>query len=246
MNTKPEITDEEIRSYMNFDGLMQDFKATPRKPLISTPVKIVSLLGGIIVVSLVSYYIGLKNQDSPKERVDAKSNSEISSLNQKTEITTVANDSIAVIPDKENSTLKKESVLMTLSKSKKTAEGNDKSKPVDKKSDSTKVIQTSGYLQAEPINGFPHLYEYFSSELKYPEEAVKDSIQGIVTVNFIIATEGKPEKIIVQNSLGLVFDKEVMRLIENMPAWKPATMNGTAVPSKISMPLTFRLERIKK
>lgn len=248
MNIKPEITDEEIRSYMNFDGLLKDFKSNQKKPAFSAPIKIISFIGGIIIIAFVSYFLGTKNQIQTQENLESKTTSEISKPNYKNDIPVFNKDSSTETKGNENNNLNNKSKAKSLipgQLNRDTKANNGETKLNNRKSDSTKATLASVYLQAEPLEGFPHLYDYFSSELKYPEEAVKDSIQGIVTVSFIITKEGKPEKIIILNSLGQVFDKEVVRLIEHMPAWKPAIMNHTPVPSKISMPLTFRLERIK-
>ena len=236
MNTKPKITDDEILSYMNFDGLMKDFKSNSKKPAISAPIKIISFLGSIIIIAFVSYFLGTKNRIQTQENLESKATSEISKPIHKNQIPVLNKDSSTEIKGKD----------LIPSQINKDTESNDETKLIDRQLDSTKAPLISVYLQAEPVEGFPHLYNYFSSELKYPEEAVKDSIQGIVTVSFIITKEGRPEKITILNSLGQAFDKEVVRLIENMPTWKSAVMNRTPVPSKISMPLTFRLERIKK
>lgn len=102
------------------------------------------------------------------------------------------------------------------------------------------------YTEAEPLNGYPDLYNYFQKELTYPAEAKKDSIEGIVSVSFVINRNGKPEQIRILNSLGVAFDNEVIRVISGMPEWKPASLNGKPMPAKISMPLTFQVNRTSK
>jgi TonB family protein len=99
------------------------------------------------------------------------------------------------------------------------------------------------YSEAEPVDGFAALYEYFDRELKYPPDALRDSVRGVLTVKFVIGTSGKPEQIKILNSLSPSCDKEALRLIENMPLWKPAMMNGRAVASNISIPLTFQFKQ---
>jgi protein TonB len=101
------------------------------------------------------------------------------------------------------------------------------------------------YVQAEPVDGYQQLYEYFNRHLTYPPAAIKDSVEGVQTVSFQINVEGKPEMIQVKQSLGVPFEIEAARLIENMPAWKPATLNGKPVASQVSLPLTFQLRRAK-
>jgi TonB family protein len=103
----------------------------------------------------------------------------------------------------------------------------------------------TGYVPAEPIKGYPELYSYFSNNLLYPKEAMKDSVQGVLTVSFIINKNGKPEKIEVANSLGTLLDQEAIRLIREMPEWKPAVLNGKPIPSRISLPITFQLVKVK-
>jgi protein TonB len=105
--------------------------------------------------------------------------------------------------------------------------------------------QDEVYVQAEPQTGYATLYDYFAANLKYPSDALADSIQGVQTISFIINTNGTPEKIMITNSLGDSFDKEARRLIETMPAWNPATLNGRPVASKVSLPLTFQIQKIK-
>lgn len=100
------------------------------------------------------------------------------------------------------------------------------------------------YVQAAPVEGYPLLYKYFNEKLMYPAAALKDSVEGQVNVVFVIAPSGKATNIQIENSLGVLFDKEAIRLVENMPLWKPAFYNGKLVPSKISLPITFSLKKI--
>jgi TonB family protein len=104
----------------------------------------------------------------------------------------------------------------------------------------------SSYIQAEPVKGYAALYGYFNKELVYPPEVKRDSIvEGVVTVIFTINKEGRPEIIKIENSLGIAFDRESKRIIEEMPLWKPALLNGKPIDSKISIPLTFRADKLK-
>ena len=105
--------------------------------------------------------------------------------------------------------------------------------------------EPSVYIAAEPVLGYPHLYEYFNRELRYPEPALRDSLEGILALSFVINREGNPIKIRIENSPGPLFDEEARRLILNMPAWKPATVNGKPVAVRISLPITFQIKKVK-
>jgi|GEM_PF-3284636 len=102
------------------------------------------------------------------------------------------------------------------------------------------------YIQAAPQQGYDHLYAYFREHLSYPEDAVKDSIEGVETVSFVIDEKGKPSQVVVTQSLGAAFDEEALRTINNMPPWSPAMLNGRPVASQLSVPLTFELKRIRR
>lgn len=101
------------------------------------------------------------------------------------------------------------------------------------------------YVAAEPVLGYPHLYEYFNRELRYPEPALRDSLEGILSLSFVINREGNPIQIRIENSPGPFFDEEAMRVILSMPDWKPATVNGRPVPVRISLPITFQIKKVK-
>jgi TonB family protein len=117
-------------------------------------------------------------------------------------------------------------------------------KPLSRKQSiqqSTRPVEPADvYTEAEPLHGYEDLYTYFQNELSYPTEALKDSIEGVVSVSFVINKDGKPEQIKILNSPGVVFDKEAIRVVSGMPEWKPASLNGKLVPARISMPITFQ------
>ncbi|WMN12176.1 energy transducer TonB [Marivirga salinae] len=101
-----------------------------------------------------------------------------------------------------------------------------------------------GYEKAFPTVGMDSLSNYFNKQLKYPEKVdKKQGIEGTVNVIFTITKEGDASKIEIQNSLGEAFDEECIRLISNMPQWEPAVRNGKAVDSKVSLQLSFNIEK---
>jgi TonB family protein len=101
-----------------------------------------------------------------------------------------------------------------------------------------------GYDRAVPIVGMDSLSNYLNKNLQYPETVDKSNgIEGSVKVIFSITKEGEPSDIEIQNSLGKAFDEECVRLISNMPKWKPAIRNGKAVDSKVSLQLSFKIEK---
>lgn len=118
-----------------------------------------------------------------------------------------------------------------------------------KKTEATAGIRVdsakSAFVPAEPAAGYPALYDYFAKELNYPQQSIKDSVQGVILVSFVINAEGKPEQVSTDHLLGEAFEREAIRLIEQMPAWKPALLDGSPVSSKVSVPITFSVKTIK-
>ena len=241
MKLKPQLTDDEIRSHMDFDKLLRlrkdaaNIKSTPKWARLSA-----FLLSAIALVATVVYTFNQKS----KEKYELTNKQKPESTQPATQDSMVqANPPI--IPDKEqerNETAKVEPTQNEVSKPK-PAEVTPVVIPdpdAGEQSDSIHQLPPH-FTEAEPIDGYPALYEYFNRELKYPVEAVRDSIDGTVIVSFEIDVNGLPREIKVMNSLGESFDKESIRVIENMPKWKAATIDGEATPTRLSIPLTFKI-----
>jgi len=91
--------------------------------------------------------------------------------------------------------------------------------------------------------GFPALKSYIYDNLEYPEKARQEGIEGEVTVEFIVNTEGKPEDIKVLRSTYEGFNNAALKVFKNMPAWEPGKQRGTVVRVKIQVPVEFKLDK---
>ena len=85
------------------------------------------------------------------------------------------------------------------------------------------------------------VYQY----LKYPEEAVRQGIQGKVLVDFVIDESGKVTDVKVIKGVDELLDAEAVRVIAASPAWKPGYVRGKKVKAEISLYVEFRLEKKK-
>jgi TonB family protein len=74
----------------------------------------------------------------------------------------------------------------------------------------------------------------------YSEEARKAKYQGIVVLLLIVDSNGKPQNVKIQRSLGMGLDQKA---IEAVRLWKfqPAMKNGSPVAVQISVEVNFRL-----
>lgn len=85
------------------------------------------------------------------------------------------------------------------------------------------------------------VYKY----LRYPEQAVRDGIQGRVLVDFIIDEKGKMTDVKVLRGVDPLLDDEAVRVVSASPDWKPGKVRGQKVKSEISMYVEFKLEKRK-
>ena len=93
--------------------------------------------------------------------------------------------------------------------------------------------------------GMSGLMKYISENVQYPEEAMKQGMQGRVTVQFVVEKDGSISNARLIRGVEPLLDKEAIRVISSMPKWKPGTQRGQAVRVKYTVPVVFRLSEDK-
>ena len=86
------------------------------------------------------------------------------------------------------------------------------------------------------------LMEFLSKNVKYPQEAYKNGIQGRVIVTFVINKDGSISDAKVVKSVDPQLDEEALRVVHSMPNWIPGRQNGEPVNVKYTVPITFKLQ----
>jgi TonB family protein len=90
-------------------------------------------------------------------------------------------------------------------------------------------------------NGFDDVVNYILSEVKYPEQAKKNGIQGKVFVSYVVTKTGKIENVEVVQGVNEFLDAEAVRVVSSMGNWTPGKLDGKAVNVKMVMPIMFKL-----
>lgn len=90
------------------------------------------------------------------------------------------------------------------------------------------------------------MYKYFGENITYPAEARKEGIQGTVYITFVIEVDGRVSKPRLLRGVHEDLDKEAMRVIKEMPKWKPGKQKGKAVRVQYNLPIKFTLDEKKK
>lgn len=86
------------------------------------------------------------------------------------------------------------------------------------------------------------LQRFIMNNLRYPEDALTNNIQGQVLAEAYISYKGEIIEINIIKSLHPSCDKEVIRVITEIPNWTPAIEDGKYKDGRIRIPVTFRYQ----
>lgn len=89
--------------------------------------------------------------------------------------------------------------------------------------------------------GMQALFEYLSQNLKYPEDAKEQKIEGRVIAIFVVETDGSISNVEVVKPVFPSLDAEAVRVLSGMPKWKPGMQSGKVVRVKYTVPINFSL-----
>lgn len=89
--------------------------------------------------------------------------------------------------------------------------------------------------------GMKYFKRYIDRNLKYPEEAIKNKIEGVVVMQFVVEKNGDITSPKVVRKLEASLDSVAMNLIKGMPRWTPASDHGIKVRCKYSIPIAFKI-----
>lgn len=111
-------------------------------------------------------------------------------------------------------------------------------------------IQASNTSQDTTICEYPEqlavfpgdLHAYLAQRIRYPALCKAAGIQGRVTVAFIVNQDGSISNKEIKRSPCNDLSQETLRILENMPLWKPAMYKGQAVRMRYVIPVMFRLK----
>lgn len=105
-------------------------------------------------------------------------------------------------------------------------------------------VYTAQLVEEKPsfMGGDPHAFsKWVNSRLVYPEIAKENGIQGKVTVQFTINTDGTVSDVKVLQGVDPALDKEAVRVVSQSPKWKPGMQNDKPVKVTYTFPVIFLL-----
>lgn len=89
------------------------------------------------------------------------------------------------------------------------------------------------------------LFAFVGKNLRYPETAVKEEVEGMVVVSFKVGKDGAVSNAKVIKGIGAGCDEEVMRVVYSMD-WKPALKDNKPVATEMKLPVKFVLDGAKE
>jgi TonB family protein len=107
-------------------------------------------------------------------------------------------------------------------------------------------VEKEVFVVVEEMPEFPGgsqaLRSFVAKSIRYPAEAQKEKAQGKVFVSFVVSSKGKVENAKIERSVSPSLDAEAIRVVSQMPDWKPGMQRGKAVSVEYTIPIEFKLQ----
>lgn len=110
--------------------------------------------------------------------------------------------------------------------------------------DDTSLIQIVKYpdIDAEFPGGMALMIKYIIENLVVPDGYEATDFTGKIYISFTVNVDGKISNAKVERGIDEKLNQNVIELIQGMPNWKPAKLNGEPVPSKVWLPVQINVQ----
>ncbi|MBE0679255.1 MAG: energy transducer TonB, partial [Bacteroidales bacterium] len=102
------------------------------------------------------------------------------------------------------------------------------------------------FVVVEEMPSFPggdaELFKFIYANIKYPELAKENNIQGKVILRFCVTYKGTVDQVSIVRGVDPSLDEEAIRVIKMLPLWKPGKQGGKPVNVWYSVPISFQLK----
>ncbi len=107
------------------------------------------------------------------------------------------------------------------------------------------ISEDQNFNQADSLSEIQALLlnmrQYVYRNLKYPDVAYKQKIQGNVIYSFFLNQDGSISDIELIKGVYIFLDEEALRVIRSMPVWQPIKKEGKPIRVKCYLPINFSL-----
>lgn len=99
-------------------------------------------------------------------------------------------------------------------------------------------VEQKPTFQGEPANAFA---KWVNARIVYPEVAKDNGVQGRVTLQFTIGTDGRIHDVVVLSSPDETLSREAVRVVSSSPKWEPGRQRDRAAKVSYTFPVIFAL-----
>ena len=118
---------------------------------------------------------------------------------------------------------------------------NDADEPSSQKA---VVSQDSIYRVSEVMPQYPggpnEIMRYIQENIKYPQSAKDNKIEGRVFVTFVVEKDGSITNAAVLRGIDKECDAEALRVVSSMPKWNPGQQDGKNVRTQFTIPIIYK------
>ena len=101
------------------------------------------------------------------------------------------------------------------------------------------LVEQKPMFQGGDANAFS---KWVNQHLAYPDIAKENGIQGRVTLQFTVGTDGKVSGVKVLRGVDPSLDKEAVRVVSTSPKWTPGKQRDRPVKVTYTFPVIFQLK----
>ena len=101
------------------------------------------------------------------------------------------------------------------------------------------IAETMPSFQGGDLNKFRN---WVQSNVKFPQIALENGIQGRVVLSFVIEKDGRLTNIQVLQTPDRSLSEEATRVLEKSPKWSPGKQRNQVVRVKYTLPVDFRVQ----
>lgn len=86
------------------------------------------------------------------------------------------------------------------------------------------------------------LLAFVAKNIKYPQSALEQEIQGVVLLRFVVLENGSVGDVLVTRGIDPACDKEAVRVVKSLPRFIPGKQQGKGVKVWYTLPIRFQIQ----
>lgn len=106
-------------------------------------------------------------------------------------------------------------------------------------------VADNPFIRVEKMPEFPGgekaLLKFLADNLEYPRQARNMTMEGLVTVQFVIERDGSVSEVVILKGIGAGCDEEALRVVNLLPDFSPGKQRGVPVRVQMVVPIHFKL-----